>query len=82
MRTPSFVIGIIAAGSLASGCSHPQAREAETAQPAPSTTFSSSWISRRCVSSSDNIRSADTAARGAMKSMNDAIITDMRICTR
>jgi len=33
MRTPSFVVGIIAAGSLASGCSHPQAREAETAQP-------------------------------------------------
>jgi RND family efflux transporter MFP subunit len=33
MRTPSFVVGIIAAGLLASGCSHPQAREGETAQP-------------------------------------------------
>ena len=34
MRTPSFVVvGLIVAGSLASGCSHPQAREAETAQP-------------------------------------------------
>ncbi len=33
MRTPSFVLGVIAAGSLASGCSHPQARQAEAAQP-------------------------------------------------
>ena len=45
-------------------------------------TGSAGWTTEVSVSSTSRIRSAQTAARGTIISMNVAIITDIRICTR